>query len=85
MNIHLLKGNFLAQDAKELLTKIVHIKIGYHEKQIAKDGNANEEDIKMREKRIIELQNELKAITSNLNEPNKLVELLSNIEVKLTN
>lgn len=57
MEVQLLKGRFSAQDAEELLTQLVHVKIRYHEARIAQEDN--EEDIKMREKRIIELQQSL--------------------------
>jgi len=54
MNIEFLKGNFSKEEALDLLTQIVHIKIKFHEKKIEKSDM--EEDTKMREQRIKKLQ-----------------------------
>ncbi|WDF56165.1 hypothetical protein [Mucilaginibacter sp. KACC 22063] len=56
MNIQLIKGSFEAKDASELLNQLFKNKIQFHENKIS--DTLNEEDIKMRERRIIELQNE---------------------------
>ena len=57
MNIQLLNGQFSAQDALNLLTQMVYVKIQFHESKISQSDN--EEDIKVREKRIKDLQREL--------------------------
>ncbi|RYU93374.1 hypothetical protein [Emticicia agri] len=57
MNIQLIQGEFSSQDALELITQLIHIKIKYHENKIA--TNSNEEDIKYRESKIKRLQKEL--------------------------
>jgi hypothetical protein len=57
MNIQLLKGKFSSKDAIDLLTQLAHVKIKYHENKI-KDADS-EEDIKMRETRIKEIQKDL--------------------------
>lgn len=57
MNLPLIKGHFPQADALELLTQFFQIKIKYHENRI--DKAHNEEDIKMRERRIKQLQNDL--------------------------
>ncbi len=54
MNIQLLHGHFNKQDAIDLLTKMVNIKIKFHEAKINSDSS--EEDCKMRENRIKQLQ-----------------------------
>ena len=56
MKLELLKGSFSKADALDILTKMVHIKIHYHENKI--DANQTEEDVKMRENRIKQLQQE---------------------------
>lgn len=53
----IINGSFNPKDAIEILTRIIHIKIEFHEAKI--HNSQNEEDIKMREKRIKELQNYL--------------------------
>lgn len=59
MDLQLLKGQFSAADAIDLLTQVVQVKIKFHERKI--QLTHNEEDIKMREKRIKELQDSLHA------------------------
>lgn len=54
MNITLIQGQFSSTDAIELLTKMVHVQIKFHENKICNTNN--EEDVKMREKKIIQLQ-----------------------------
>lgn len=53
----LIDGEFSPQDALDILTRMVHVKIKYHESKI--HDTLNEEDIKMREKRIVDLQRDL--------------------------
>ncbi len=57
MKIQLLKGQFTSKDALDIITKMIHIKIKYHEEKIKNEDE--EETIKMRENRIIKLQKEL--------------------------
>jgi hypothetical protein len=57
MQIQLIDGNFSAQESIELLSKIIQVKIQFHEQKIHKISG--EEEIKMRENRIKKLQKEL--------------------------
>ncbi len=57
MNIKLIKGHFSAADSLELIDNIIRQKIKFQENKIQQ--NSSEEDIKMREKRIKELQDNL--------------------------
>lgn len=57
MKIQLLKGQFTSKDALDIITKMIHIKIKYHEEKIKSEDE--EETMKMRENRIIKLQKEL--------------------------
>ncbi|MBB3837462.1 hypothetical protein FHS57_001456 [Runella defluvii] len=54
MNIQLLNGHFSSLEAIDLLAQFVQVKVRFHENKIEK--SQNEEDIKMREKRIKQLQ-----------------------------
>lgn len=54
MNIQLLNGHFSSSEAIDLLAQFVQVKVRFHENKIEK--SQNEEDIKMREKRIKQLQ-----------------------------
>jgi hypothetical protein len=52
-----IKGHFTKQEAIEIITHVIHVKIKFHENKI--HSTSNEEDIKMREKRILQLQKDL--------------------------
>jgi len=57
MNIQLIHGQFSAQEAIDIITRMVHVKIRFQEDKI--NAHTSEEDIKMREMRIKQLQKEL--------------------------
>jgi len=57
MKIQLVEGYFNAKDAIEIITQMIHVKIKFHENKI--DNANNEEDVKMREKKIHQLQKDL--------------------------
>jgi len=57
MNIQLIKGEFSPSDSLDLITNLINVKIKFQEKKILQ-GN-NEEDIKMREAKIKQLQKDL--------------------------
>jgi len=57
--MQLIKGSYSKNDALEIIQQIVGIKIKFHEDKIA--ASDSEEDIKMRETRIRDLQNDLTA------------------------
>lgn len=55
--MQLIKGTYSKEDALEIVQQIIQVKIKFHEEKIALSDS--EEDIKMREKRIKDLQNDL--------------------------
>ncbi|HCT24045.1 MAG TPA: hypothetical protein DIW54_12250 [Chitinophagaceae bacterium] len=57
MQIQLIDGVFSRQDATALLAEMTAVKIRFHEGKISHSANA--EDIKMREQKIRQLQNQL--------------------------
>jgi len=57
MELQLIEGDFLAADALDLVTKMIQIKIKYHEDKINNDHS--EEDVKTREAKIKKLQDQL--------------------------
>lgn len=57
MKIQLIQGEFSNKDAMELITKMIHAKITYHENRI--HAESSEEDMKYREGKIKRLQKEL--------------------------
>ena len=57
MNIQLIQGQFGGKEAIELITQMIHAKVKFHENIISNEDS--EEDIKMRENRIKQLQKDL--------------------------
>lgn len=81
MNIQLIQGEFESKDALELIVQMVHIKIKYHENKIQSDSN--EEDIKTRERKIIQLQQELFEVKKAFQTNKKSVKIESIIKIDL--
>jgi len=79
MKKQLISGHFSSQDALQLLTEIIHVKIRFHEGKI--NHQLNEEDIKMREKRIQALQKDLFDIRKEIEKSNGKVELQSELNI----
>ena len=63
MELQLIKGHFSAQDAVSI-SSIIDVKIKYHEGKITSESS--EEDIKMRERRIKQLQKELAEVRQHI-------------------
>lgn len=80
MNIQLIEGQFSQQDALELITQMVHVKIKFHERKIS--NSLNEEDIKARENKIKRLQKELYELRQHIDHQNKFVQIDSIINLK---
>ncbi len=80
MNLQLIQGIFNSQEAIDLITQLVQTKIKYHENMIK--NHSNEEDIKSREAKIKQLQNELFEIRKKYNSKteNVKVEAIINID-----
>lgn len=57
MHIPIIQGDFSTDDAVDLISQMIQLKIKFHENKIAKHGS--EEDIKYRESKIKRLQKEL--------------------------
>lgn len=64
MKIQLVKGSYSNADAMDLLSNLVNAKIRFHESRI--ENSHNEEDIKMRESRIKDLQRDLHEVRKKL-------------------
>lgn len=76
-NFPLIKGSFSKEEALTILTNMVEAKIKYHEGKILM--TSNEEDIKMRENRIKQLQKDLYEVRNYLDHRTGRVELNSEI------
>lgn len=80
MKITLLKGSFDAMDLQNVLTEMIHVKIRYHESKI--EQSDGEETIKMREKRVIELQKDLYELRKYIQKSNGLVSAEAEINIE---
>lgn len=79
MKIQLLQGNFNVAESIEILTKLVQVKIQFHEQKITKASS--EEEIKMRERRIKRLQDELAEARNTIEKENMTVNLNCEINI----
>ena len=57
MELQLLNGTFSSNESIEILNQLFQVKIKFHEEKI--ESSENEEDVKMRERKIKFLQSEL--------------------------
>ncbi|GAB3176093.1 hypothetical protein [Telluribacter humicola] len=79
MQIQLINGQFGSGEATELIPRMTNVKIKYHEEKIRKDSS--EEDIKMREARIRELQKELYEVRKYIEHQDKPLKLTSELQL----
>ena len=81
MNIQLIQGQFSPDDAIDIITRMVHIKIKYHENKI--NNESNEEDIKTRETKIKRLQKELFELRKTVHSKTNSVKVEAFINIEL--
>jgi hypothetical protein len=79
MVLNLIKGNFTTKEAQELITELIHVKIKFHENKIKLADQ--EEDIKMREKRIKQLQKELYEVKNYIDRKKESISLFGEINL----
>lgn len=77
--LQLIQGSFEKEDALDLITELVQVKIRYHENKIGR--SENEEDIERREGRIRQLQMDLAKLREEFNQQNNRIAIQSNIEI----
>jgi len=70
MKLELLQGQYSSNDIIDIVSKIIQVKINYHEQKIS--SSDNEEDIEQREKKIKGLQEKLQEIRLNLKNKNAI-------------
>lgn len=80
MDIQLIEGEFSTNHAMELITKMIEVKIKFHENKIS--NLHQEEDIKSRENKIKKLQDSLNEIRFFLNSKNHNVKVNSSIHIE---
>lgn len=79
MEIQLINGQFNAIEAIGIITEMVQVKIKYHENKIKESHN--EEDIKMRERKIKALQNQLSISRDYINKNSENIIINSTINL----
>ena len=79
--IQLINGHFSPRESIELLTKMIHVKIRFHEDRI--QSHSDEEDTKMREARIKLLQKQLYDLRQLLENETGDIALRASIHVEL--
>lgn len=79
MTIQLIQGKFTKQEALSIITKLIDVKIQFQEEKIKTLDN--EEDIKMREIRIKNLQNQLSEFRNLIDENRGTIKLSSDIQI----
>lgn len=79
-SFQLVTGSFHKDEALDILTRMVDLKIKFHENKIQQSDNP--EDIKMRENRIKQLQRNLLETRNNLEHLNNRIELNSEIVIQ---
>ena len=80
MNIQLINGEFNSLEAIELIKEMVNVKIKYHERKIL--THDHEEDIKLREAKIKQLQNELQKLSDQRKEEFESLKLEAKINIE---
>ena len=81
MNVQLINGQCTTQEAIDLITELVQVKIKFLEKKIS--NLQNEEDIKTKETKIVALQNNLSAIRQQITLSKFDVTVSGLIEIKV--
>ena len=78
--VQLIEGKFSREEAIDLLNALYNVKIRFHENRI--DHQMNEEDIKIREKKVAALQSGLAASVAQINQIGNTISIESNIQIQ---
>ena len=79
MNLKLINGRFAQAEAMDILTQLIQVKIKYHEGKI--ENTHNEEDIKMREQRIKQLQQDFYDLKQSILDKKGNCEIVAEIRI----
>lgn len=79
MELKLISGSFDKNDAIELISQLINVKMRFHENKI--NMTQSMDDIKAREKRIIQLQNEMRGCIEALKNIDGKVSMMSQIKI----
>jgi len=79
MILELIHGQFSKKDAIEIITQMIHVKIKFHESKISNESN--QEDSKMRERRIKQLQRDLFEARKYIEQETEKISMQSEIKI----
>lgn len=79
MKIQLIQGEFTQREAIDIITRLIQVKIKFHESKITDAGDV--ETVKMREQRIKDLQFELQAVRAFIHTNGMSINLESAIQL----
>jgi hypothetical protein len=79
MNIPLIEGQFEAQEAIKIITKMIDVKIKHHEQKI--NNESTEEDVKRQEEKIKQLQKNLFEIRKYIEKNGNNITLSATLEL----
>jgi hypothetical protein len=82
MILDVLNNEFSPKDAEIIITQIIHISIKYHEHKL-KGNSEDEENVKLRENKIIELQKCLYESLDLINKNTQTINLKAQIIINL--
>ena len=78
-SLSLIQGKFSANEAVDIISNMVQVKIKFHENKIT--NTSNEEDIKMQEARIKELQNDFAELKKSISSTAGLIDIKAVVTV----
>ena len=81
MNIDIANGRYSSSEAMELVSRLVDAKIGFLQDRIG--CSTSEEEIKMREKGIIQIQDEFRRLKGMLQSGDKPCEITTNLQIEM--
>ena len=81
MNLQLIKGSFSRNEALELVTALIDIKIKFHEKKLNNTSNQNTPSKLYHSKRIKELQKDLYEATTHLKQKKTSIKIDGKIQI----
>ena len=77
MKVQLIDGQFTSQEALDILTQMIHVKIKFHEGKI--NNTTTEEDIKWREQKIKNLQKSLYEVRQEIEKQTNNIHIVAEV------
>lgn len=78
MHFKLINGIYTREEAYEILSRMIEVKLSFHESKLAE--LTDEEDIKARQKRIETLRNDLEELATKFNMSDEMVSISATVK-----